>query len=86
MVTPDEQETFIDEQLQAWKTHMMKTPNSIPVLMLTATETGEDLPQLELFIVEQFRGIYMELLQLAVRSLPMERPINEEGRTNGLST
>lgn len=83
MVTPDEQEEFIDEQMQAWKTHMMKTPNSLPVLMLTATDMGEPLPQLSLFVVEQFRGIYMELLQLAVRSLPEERPLNEEGGTNG---
>ncbi len=83
MVTPEEQEEFIDKELKAWKTHMMKTPNSLPVLMLTATDTGGDLPNLALFVVEQFRPIYMQLLQLAVRSSPVERPINEEGGPNG---
>lgn len=83
MVTPDEQEEFIDEQLQAWKTQMMKTPNALPVLMLTATDEQGPVPKLTLFVVEVFRGVYMELLQrLAEGALPVEHGLlnEEEGK------
>lgn len=66
-MTKDEQEAYIDEQLQIYKTQMMKMPNTIPVLVLASTWVPGGGGKMSVFVNSLFKVHWMEMLSRIMR-------------------